>query len=821
MSRKDIFIGLKLLAGMILPAVSLAQTMREGVASSQQKAIANARQVNIASDPSPIETRIKETFNGYRSRFIQDKLFVHTDKGTYIPGEIIWFRIYYLDAVFNRRGTLSKIAYLELLDRDNRPVLQEKISLRPGEAMGSMVVPVNLPSGYYRIRAYTRWMKNFSPDLYFEKPILVVNPLEQHPGTPAPAKDGRYDIQFFPEGGNLVEGISSRVGFRVTDAYGKGLECGGLLINGKGDTILKFRPLIFGIGHFDFTPVKGDTYRAVIHFPGGGNTEKNLPDAYAAGYTLSLVRDAAGGIIVKEKVTAALTGKENWLFIHGRSGEGRLIKKQATEGGVEFGISENDLEDGLNQFTLFDESGAPVCERIYFKYPKHPVGVSLATDNMFGTRKKIDLRVSVGATGEKDSSADMSLAIYRIDSLQDIDPADIRNWQWLECETGPVESASWYFNENNKAREEAMDNLLLTQGWRRYAWPVMTADPAITYIPEYNGHLAEGRVVDPVTGKALTGKEVYLSVPSRRTQVSVTTSNNDGKLKFELRNFYGSSEIILQTNLNTDTTSRIEMTDPFSTQYGRWRLPEFKGNFRNSEAMLYRGIYEQAQRVYHHAAYSRFVSEYADTNTFYFVPDEKYMLDDFTRFQTMEEVIREYVVSTNVLLKRNKFQLYLADRPHESFFTDPPLILIDGVPYFDANELFAQDPKKIRRLDLVNREYNLGGQTYYGIISLTTYQGDLQGVQLDPHTTVLDYPGIPDQREFFSPVYETELQVNSRKPDFRTLLFWVPQIQAKADQPIPISFYSSDVPGKYAVVVQGLSGNGLPLTKVSYFEVKK
>src|SRR4029079_9917140 len=167
--------------------------------------------------------------------------------------------------------TLSKIAYLELLDRDNRPVLQEKISLRPGEAMGSMVVPVNLPSGYYRIRAYTRWMKNFSPDLYFEKPILVVNPLEQHPGTPAPAKDGRYDIQFFPEGGTLGEGISSGAGFRVTDDYGKGHGCGGLLINGKGDTVLKFRPLVFGIGHFDFTPVKGETYRAIIYFPAGGS----------------------------------------------------------------------------------------------------------------------------------------------------------------------------------------------------------------------------------------------------------------------------------------------------------------------------------------------------------------------------------------------------------------------------------------------------------------------------------------------------------------------------------------------------------------------
>jgi hypothetical protein len=180
-----------------------------------------------------------------------------------------------------------------------------------------------------------------------------------------------------------------------------------------------------------------------------------------------------------------------------------------------------------------------------------------------------------------------------------------------------------------------------------------------------------------------------------------------------------------------------------------------------------------------------------DTNSFYVEPDEKYLLDHCTRFQTMEEVIREYVVSTNVLQKRNRFQLFLANRPQREFFEEEPLILIDGVPFFDANELFQQDPMKIRRIDLMNREYSIGFQYFNGVVNVTTYKGDLNGIRLNAQSMVIDYPGIPEKREFFSPKYETEDQISSRMPDYRTLLYWSPRILTGKQDNRVLNFYTS------------------------------
>ena len=107
------------------------------------------------------------TYNQYRSEYVQEKLFVHTDKDSYISREICWFRVYYVDAFNNSPASLSKIAYVEILDRNNRPMLQQKVSLKPGESNGSMIIPINIPSGTYKLRAYTNWMKNFEPGVLF------------------------------------------------------------------------------------------------------------------------------------------------------------------------------------------------------------------------------------------------------------------------------------------------------------------------------------------------------------------------------------------------------------------------------------------------------------------------------------------------------------------------------------------------------------------------------------------------------------------------------------------------------------------------------
>jgi hypothetical protein len=777
--------------------------------------------VPVAFGQQATEMRLVNAYNQYKSQYLQEKLYVHTDKDSYLSGEICWFRLYYMDAFTNRPAVLSKIAYVEILDKNNRPVLQEKISLKPAESHGSLMIPSSISSGTYIFRAYTSWMKNFGPGYYFEKAIRIINPHKLEPDSSI-AKIKRYDLQFFPEGGNLVQQIESKVGFRITDAYGHGLECEGLLLGSNADTVLKFQTLHKGLGHFIFTPVAGQSYKALIRFPQGETVLKELPSAYPSGYVLNLTKNGEGMITATVHVTRDLAGQKIFLAINGQKTLLPVRSGTLTADSLSFSIESRELEDGISKFTLFTETAQPVCERLFFKYPVKILRISSDTDPQYGIRKKISVNLAVTNQQENSVSADFSLAVYRIDSLQPVDENSILNYLYLTSELGPVESPSYYFNEDGKDREADIENLMLTHGWRRFDWKNIIQQKSIhiEYPPEYFGHIIHGKVVDSRNGPVpLTS--AFLSVPSKRTQFRVTTSDSSGKVKFELIDFYGSSEIIVQTNPTKDSTAHLEIDNPFSQKYSGFNPPDFSIPAKGSPSLLDHSIHAQVQRVYEGAKMDHTLLQYVDTNTFYIIPDEKYLLDDYTRFLTMEEVFREYVHSTSVVRNRDNFHIYLYDLTARLFFEDAPLILIDGVPFFNFNEIISQNPMKIKQIDLINRQYAMGYKTYSGVLNMTTYHGDLDGIELDPHVIVLDYPGIPEERQFFSPQYETELQINSRMPDYRNTMYWAPGVKSGSDGKAQVSFYSSDLPGKYALVIQGLSNKGEVGHQIRFFDVKK
>ncbi|HVU85026.1 MAG TPA: hypothetical protein VHC50_09300, partial [Puia sp.] len=774
------------------------------------------------SQPNAVETGIRDDFNRYRSSYLQEKLYVHTDKSFYVPGEILWFRIYDVDASFHRPLNISKIAYVELLDASNRSVLQEKVSLKPGEDDGSLVIPVTLPSGNYRFRAYTRWMKNFSANYFFEKSIRIANLLLPAADSVSP-KEEKYDIQFFPEGGDLVQQVNSKVAFRITDEYGKGLEASGALVDDQQDTLLKFQTLKMGLGHFNFTPAANRKYNAVISLQSGRQVISALPSALSTGYALRLERNN-GLLNISVHTTGIPDQSFVYLLVHTRGSLKKMATGKLAGGQAVFSVDPAILGDGISQFTLFNYNGNPVCERLYFKYPEKELQITVdAGRSEYSTRREVDLNLMSTNQNGKPEMADMSLSVYRLDSLQGPDGADIGQYLYLVSDLGAgIESPGSYFNKENSSREDEMDNLMLTHGWRRFIWnDVLEGKPAnIRYSPELDGHILEGRLVNNKTSAAVPFVNAYLSVPSSRTQFRVTTSDSLGHVKFEMRDFYGSQEIILQTNPAEDSSSHFEMESPFSGKYSDSPVLRHADKW-DSPAIIDRDVQAQVQRVYNGMTLQQFTMQHVDTSSFYVYPDEGYSLDDFTRFQTMEEVIREYVISTNVVKRKGKFHLYVFDNALRKFFPEEPLILLDGVPIFESDKLFRQDPLKIKRLDLIASEYFLGYQSFGGIINCKTYHGDLDGFEMDPHATVLDYPGIPAQRQFFSPRYETEQQAGSRIPDFRSLLFWTPRIKTDEEGKGKLSFYTSDLPGKYAVVVEGITPNGEPGSRVIYFTVKK
>jgi hypothetical protein len=239
---------------------------------------------------------LTDHFDAYRQKHLQEKIFVHTDKEIYVPGEILWFRVYNVEGYLHTRLDLEKCVYVELLDRNNRAVLQAKIGMEKGLGEGSFILPASIVSGDYTFRAYTNWMKNFAPDYFFHKRIRLINPQKNSEEDPRNIEQALH-IDFFPEGGNLLNGIMTKIGFKITDQFGRGVDGQGVLINEKGDTVTTFRAFKFGIGNFSFTPVAGSSYMAVIR-AAGKEQVKAMPAALNSGYSLHLEKTGKGQIRV-------------------------------------------------------------------------------------------------------------------------------------------------------------------------------------------------------------------------------------------------------------------------------------------------------------------------------------------------------------------------------------------------------------------------------------------------------------------------------------------------------------------------------------------
>ena len=161
------------------------------------------------------------------------------------------------------------------------------------------------------------------------------------------------------------------------------------------------------------------------------------------------------------------------------------------------------------------------------------------------------------------------------------------------------------------------------------------------------------------------------------------------------------------------------------------------------------------------------------------------------------------------------------DELSKSFFINDPLLLLDGVPVFSVDKFMEYDPLKIRKLEVLSRRYFLGDMFFEGVVNCITYKGNLEGFELDPHATVIDYDGLQLQRTFYSPEYDTQAQAASHLPDFRNLLFWSPDVKTDSNGRHDISFYSSDIPGRYVVVLQGLTADGKTGAATAVFDIKE
>jgi hypothetical protein len=769
------------------------------------------------------DQQLLQQFNAYGEQAMQEKLYMHTDKNFYLAGEICWFKIYNVDGFFNKPLGISKVAYVEVLDKNNKPVLQAKVAMKDGAGNGSLQLPVTLGSGKYLIRTYTRWMKNFSAAYFFEKPITVINSHKIYDEAAPASKKITYDVQFFPEGGNMVNAIQSKIAFRVVDQNGKSVACTGAVVNEKSDTIIKFATLKFGMGSFLFTPEQAHTYNAVLTTETGDQSVQPLPAAYSSGYVMHLEKVNNSQLKITVHSTADAGSGIVYLFAHTRGLVKEAISGTLRNNSFEFLIDTARLGPGISHFTVFNANRQPVCERLFFKKPKNHLEIFTSSDMaLYEQRKKVAIAVASNDQADKPVAADMSMAVYRVDSLSTPDDADISSYLWLSSDlAGNIESPAYYFSDQSAQAEQATDNLMMTQGWRRFRWEdiLQNKKPSFEFTPEYKGHIVIGRIVNNANGQPQKNVETFLSVVSTRSQVRGAFSDDSGYVKFEMNHFYGNNEIIVQTAGEKAASRHVEIINPFANKFSGTVLPSFFLPANDPDELQDRNVSVQVQSSYNGNKLKQMVLPDIDTTAFYFKPDKTYLLDDYVRFTTVEEILREYVPEVNVRRRNGKFYLPVFDNTRREFFIVDPLILLDGVPVLDPDKIMSYDPLKMRKLEVLARMYFYGSMFFGGIINFTTYKGDLNGYELEADATVIDHETLQMQRKFFSPLYETKEQYQGRLPDFRNLLYWNASVKTNKDGRKQLEFYTSDIPGKYAVVLQGITADGKTGSKTIFFDV--
>ena len=706
---------------------------------------------------------------------VNESIYVHTDKETYFPGEIMWFRVYSV-----RTGDFTplhhrSVAYIDLADQGGASVLQYKVETGASATNGgSVFIPQRLAAGTYTLTGAT--FASEARGRSFSKKITVLNPFAIT-DTPLASVQNTYAVHLFPEGGTLVKGIPTRVGFKVTDAWGKGVQASLRLPDGT-----RAVSNAYGIGSFPITPDTGS--KVVAEFPDGTKKEQSLPPVADTGYILNAEdRGDHYRIVIRSHRSG------DPLLLESEAPDGKTVRHTLvlnSSGTAEHILPRTQLRTGTSRLTLLRYDQAPLAERIVFRKPEKILGLRVATKKpVFSTRETITLSLGRITAG---SSADVSVSVKKLDDIQAASGESPLSYFYLRRDlAGEVEHPDHYL-----ANSTELENLLLTHGWRTFK----NGDAA----GEGRYHHIRIRFTDKTTGNPLAGQETLLTAPSRTAFLYTAETDSAGVATFQVKNLYGTQN--LAASLLSGEPAHAELLK-FQPESGG-SLPLDVRGFSSENYREY-AINVQVENIYSGKNRSSYLPPATlDTLPIFGRAEARYRLDDYTRFVVMEEVMREYVREVAVRKNRGNFHFRNLDAIRGHHYSNDPLILLDGVPVPDANRIMEYDPLKVEFIDVVTRRFYIGKKEYDGIVSYTTYKGVLEGYTMDPSFSVFTYEGLQPEREFYVPATPRTPGI----PDHRTVLYWTPRLFLKGAENQEITFSASDLPGDYEVDVQGIDSSG-------------
>jgi hypothetical protein len=573
---------------------------------------------------------------------------------------------------------------------------------------------------------------------------------------------GNIDLAFFPEGGDLITNLKSNVAFRALNEFKKPADIEGVIKDSKGNKVADFSSYHMGMGSFSFKPENGEKYVAEITKPEGIKKQYPLPDALPRGYVLNTEHSSPdemtlniGSTEVEQlSIIGQVRGKIYYATAFDvKPGENKLL------------VPVSNFPVGVAQFTLFDSKGIARAERLSFVNQNKQLNIKIETDKeKYLPREKVHMTVTVTDENGMPMPGNFSMSVVndQLLSFADDRSGNILSKMLLENDIkDKVEEPGFYFDKKEPKSAQALDYLLMTSGWRRFAWEKITKDetPMISYLGERS--LITGTVMDAYSGKPIPFASIKLG-----SSGSVFKTDDAGRFIF----------------------NKIDLTSP--------------------ETFTVSAANYQEQQQY--------VSSYAQ-NVVYYLYSKNYIYPNYSKTLSEDEVVNGapmgnagggMLKNEEVDVPKMKKSAHIpAPRPMNS----NNVLSKDNGLKDDMKELDKSDKNKNEKTPVKDLDRKKEGKIKVGDFRSNRLDSmvNIDGEELQVNNGSVYYRA----KQFAAPVYDKQdPSLNSgveQRTDFRNTIYWNGNLVTDRTGKTSVDFYNSDDISSFRTIVEGFGADGM------------
>ena len=760
---------------------------------------------------------IDSTLSVYAGKYSQERMYLHYDKPSYAAGETVWFKAYLMEDIYAANG--AKTVYLDWTDEKGKIVLHGAYPVVNSTANGQFEIPADYTGKSVHVRGYTRWMLNFDTAFLYNKDIRVISTAGKPLKNEAPLIPS---LQFFPEGGDAIAGLSNKIAFKANDQWGRPVKVKGAVTDSKGKTISTFHSLHDGMGYFLIIPEANNSYVAKWKDEKGTDHSSPLPAIKQSGIAMQ-INVVGTKRILSINSTPDVAQSLGGLHIIGTMYQTKVIEisESINKGPVQKSIPTQNLPSGILTVTVFDEKWNALTERITYinnnEFTFQPAIEMKLTG--LSKRAKNQLQISIP------DSLQASFSIAVTDDGIDTDSSNniISHLLLTSQLRGQVFNPAYYFSSNEDSIAQHLDLVMLTHGWRRFNWDDIVKGklPKISY-PRDSSYLSlSGKIFGVLPSQFRGAGNIIMFVKQKDSASKAVmmpvlpdgTFNDPEKIFFDTLHVYY-------------TFSKNSVLSSASVQFMDNRLPppvnasrstmipliDTNGNYRHSllasESNRIRDLVE--------GKVLEEVVVRAKTKSPIQLLDEKYTSGLFSsgdgyQFDLLSDPFSRSAMNIFTYLQGKVAGLQINTSGGNASLQwrgSTPSLFLDEMAT-DVNLISTVNVSDVAYIKVFRPPFigAIGGGAGGAIAIYTRKGGD---VRHEPgkglaNNIVYGYTAV---RQFYSPNYGTFDKRNEEK-DFRSTIYWNPNVTLyPGKRQATLTFYNNDVSDFFRVVIEGMTPDG-------------